>query len=165
MLCTAWARRLHSKAGERETDLPTAALPVGRRGLLDLGKIRIMPGPPRVTSPLLDVLEVLVAALADGGDQHGWAIMKATRRSGPTVYGVLDRLEDMGWVAGQWEAQNPDPSRPRRRFYQITPTGRIEATKLLLEHRPESLRRRSAALKPGLVPPDWPDALPQGGIA
>lgn len=123
-----------------------------------------MAGPPRVTNPFLDVLEVLLSALDSSSDLHGWAIMKETRRSGPTVYGVLDRLEDMGWVTGQWEAQNPDPSRPRRRFYRITPTGRIGATELLLKHRPQSLRQ-SAGPKPVLVPPSWPDALPHGGTA
>ncbi len=121
-----------------------------------------MPGPPRVTSPLLDVLEVLVGALDSDSELHGWAIMKATKRSGPTVYGVLDRLEDMGWITGEWEARNPEPSKPRRRFYRVTPTGQIGATELLLKHRPQSLRR-SVTAKPGRGLPNWPGALPQGG--
>ena len=123
-----------------------------------------MPSPSRVTNPFLDVLEVLVSALDSGSDLHGWAIMKAAKRSGPTVYGVLDRLEDMGWVTGHWEAQNTEPSKPRRRFYEITPTGRIGATELLLKHRPQSLRQITAP-RPGLVPPNWPDTLPPGGTA
>ena len=123
-----------------------------------------MPGPPRVTNPLLDVLEVLVSALDGDSDLHGWAIMKATKRSGPTVYGVIDRLENMGWITGQWEGRNPEPNKPRRRFYRLTPTGRIGATELLLKHRPQSLRQ-SADPKPRLVPSPWPGALPQGGTA
>jgi PadR family transcriptional regulator PadR len=122
-----------------------------------------MAGPPRITNPFLDVLEVFVSALDGDTDLHGWAIMKATKRSGPTVYGVLDRLEDMSWVTGEWETQNPDPSKPRRRFYQLTPTGRVGAVELLRERRPESLRRRAA--KPGLGLPGWPNALPRGGTA
>ena len=123
-----------------------------------------MTGPPRITGPFLDVLEVFVSALGSNTDLHGWAIMKATKRSGPTVYGVLDRLEDMRWFTGEWETQNPDPSKPRRRFYQLTPTGRTGAMALLRERRPQSLRR-DAATKPGLGFPEWPDALPQGGMA
>jgi len=123
-----------------------------------------MTGPPRITGPFLDVLEVFVSALGSNTDLHGWAIMKATKRSGPTVYGVLDRLEDMRWITGEWETQNPDPSKPRRRFYQLTPTGRTGAMALLRERRPQSLRR-DAATKPGLGFPEWPDALPQGGMA
>lgn len=117
-----------------------------------------------MTNPLLDVLEVLVSALGSDSDLHGWAIMKATKRSGPTVYGVIDRLEDMGWVTGKWEAQNPEPNKPRRRFYRLTPTGRVGATELLLKHRPQSLCQ-STDPKPGLVPSPWPDALPRGGTA
>ncbi len=45
-----------------------------------------------MTNPLLDVLEVLLEAFDnDRQELHGWAIMKAAARSGPTVYGVLDR--------------------------------------------------------------------------
>jgi DNA-binding PadR family transcriptional regulator len=95
-----------------------------------------MDGPIRVTGPLLDILELLVKAWQDNEDLHGWAIMKATKRSGPTAYGVLDRLEDAGWIAGSWEDQHPEPGRPRRRFYRLTPTGVAAARNLLAERRP-----------------------------
>ncbi|HUC25031.1 MAG TPA: PadR family transcriptional regulator [Streptosporangiaceae bacterium] len=123
-----------------------------------------MAGPPRVTNPLLDVLEVFIGTLHSDADLHGWAIMKTTKRSGPTVYGVLDRLEDIGWITGEWEIRNPDPSKPRRRFYRLTPTGLAGATELLRERRPQSLRPgRHAQAGHGL--PSWRDGLPQGGIA
>jgi PadR family transcriptional regulator, regulatory protein PadR len=84
-------------------------------------------GPIRVTSPLLDVLEAFLEAFDSRADDlHGWAIMKATKRSGPTVYGVLDRLEDAGWISGRWEDENPEPGKPRRRLYSMTPTGLSE---------------------------------------
>jgi len=47
----------------------------------------------------------------------GWQIMKGVRRSGPTVYAVLDRLEDADWITGSWEEAPPD-GRPRRRLYR-----------------------------------------------
>jgi PadR family transcriptional regulator, regulatory protein PadR len=87
----------------------------------------------RVTRPLLDVLEVFGSVKDE--DLHGWAIMKAVNRPGPTVYGILDRLEDMGWITGQWETGNPGPGRPRRRFYRMTPAGHAAATQLLLRRR------------------------------
>jgi PadR family transcriptional regulator, regulatory protein PadR len=120
-----------------------------------------MAGPIRVTNPLLDVLEVLLQAFDSRDDVHGWAVMKATKRSGPTVYGVLDRLEDAGWISGRWEDENPEPGKPRRRFYSITPTGIIGAREILRERRPQALRRRSRALGPAL--PGWEHVLPQGG--
>jgi len=97
-----------------------------------------MLGLTRVTSPLLDVLEVLMGARNDEAQLHGWAIMKATKRSGPTVYGVLDRLEDAGWITGRWEAQHPEPSKPRRRFYRLTDAGVIAARDLLAARRPQA---------------------------
>jgi DNA-binding PadR family transcriptional regulator len=110
--------------------------------LTDLDKISVMAGPDRVTGPLLDVLEIMVRALQNGGhDPHGWAIMKATKRSGPTVYGVLDRLEDLGWIEGAWEDPHPDKGIPRRRFYRLTPTGDAGARELLRERRPEALQQ------------------------
>ncbi|MDG4816900.1 MULTISPECIES: helix-turn-helix transcriptional regulator [unclassified Micromonospora] len=91
-------------------------------------------GPTRVTQPLLDVLEVLL--VAEDHDLHGWAIMKATRRSGPTIYKILERLAASEWVEGRWEVLRSDESRPRRRFYRLTPLGVVEARSLLASRRP-----------------------------
>jgi PadR family transcriptional regulator, regulatory protein PadR len=118
-----------------------------------------MAGPIRITSPLLDVLEVFLQAFDKHGDLHGWAIMKATKRSGPTVYGVLDRLEDAGWISGQWEDENPEPGKPRRRIYSLTPTGAFETVEILCERRPQALRRPRQPL------PGWQRPVPQGGAA
>src|SRR5882672_7148447 len=90
----------------------------------------------RVTGPLLDVLEVLVEAFRQDQLPHGWTIMKAVKRSGPTVYGVLERLEEWEWISGTWEELPAAENRPRRRYYQLTPTGRVEAQSLLAERRP-----------------------------
>ena len=104
-----------------------------------------MTGPARVTGPFLDVLEVLIQALLTHDDDlHGWAIMKATKRSGPTVYGILDRLEDMGWIEGSWENPGPDQASPRKRLYRLTPTGEAGSRQILRERRPEALSRKPA---------------------
>lgn len=118
-----------------------------------------MASPARVTAPLLDVLEVLLQASTHDTDLHGWAIMKATKRSGPTVYGVLDRLEDIGWITGDWEDHHPDPNKPRRRFYRITPTGTAGARQILTERRPQALRRAHRTV------PGWVYALHPGSTA
>jgi PadR family transcriptional regulator, regulatory protein PadR len=89
----------------------------------------------RVTKPLLDVLDLLLQATLEDHDVHGWALAKATQRSGPTVYGVLDRLEDAAWVTGRWEEQDEQSNRPRRRLYRLTPTGIVRADALLAERR------------------------------
>ena len=113
------------------------------RAYLNLGKVSPMAAPFRVTPPLLDVLEVLL----DAGEQerHGWAIMKASKRTGPTVYQVLERLAAAKWVQARWEEQHPELGRPRRRFYRLTPPGVASARALLAERRP---RAWTAPLRP-----------------
>jgi PadR family transcriptional regulator, regulatory protein PadR len=109
--------------------------------------------PERITAPTLDVLEILLQAQVEGGEPHGWAIMKAVGRSGPTVYGVLDRLEDAGWISGRWQDNPADPNRPRRRCYTLTATGSTAARDLLAARRPEAVtrpaRRRGPVPGPG----------------
>jgi PadR family transcriptional regulator PadR len=115
-----------------------------------------MDGPVRVTNPLLDVLEVLLEAFDnDKQELHGWAIMKAVARSGPTVYGVLDRLEDADWITSRWEDHHPQSNKPRRRFYQLTPTGVVSASRLLTARRPAVGHCSQQSTEPGLTFTRW----------
>src|SRR5690242_311965 len=84
--------------------------------------------PPRLNGPMLDVLALLLQAWEDRTEVHGWLIMKSVRRSGPSVYRVLDRLEDAGWITGSWESLPPRQDRPRRRYYRLTADG-VEAAR------------------------------------
>ena len=106
----------------------------------------------RVTEPTLDVLDVLLQAHHDSRDIHGWEIKKITRRSGPTVYGVIDRLEDAGLVRGHWEDQGPEASGPRRRYYSLTGAGVKTAAALLAERRGVRSRARLPAPRLTLAP-------------
>jgi PadR family transcriptional regulator, regulatory protein PadR len=127
---------------------------VASGALFDLGKIRAVTHPMRITGPLLDVLEVFLQAFNDGVQLHGWAITKITKRSGPTVYGVLDRLEHAAWITGQWEDQHPASSKPRRRLYRLTPTGLALTRDLLAARRPQGPHHH---LQPYRV---WPEPGP-----
>jgi PadR family transcriptional regulator, regulatory protein PadR len=122
----------------------------------------------RVTSPLLDVLEVFFQAFNDNAELHGWSITKTTKRSGPTVYGVLDRLEGAAWITGRWEDQHPESNKPRRRLYRLTPTGVTAARDLLAAHRPQALRHKTqhhqGRPEPGLAFIDRLRAVLSGGI-
>lgn len=103
---------------------------------------------------MLDVSARLLRAQEEGEALHGWALMKETKRSGPTVYGVLDRLEDCGWITGYWEDREPESKGPRRRLYELTPEGIAGVLDLLKERRPQelnNLRTRSRAVIPGLA--------------
>lgn len=113
-----------------------------------LDKIRSLPIPlPRVTEPTLDVLAVFLRAHAEGRRVHGWDIKKATGRSGPTVYGVIDRLQDAGWIEGEWEQQASDDSRPRRRMYKLQGSAVPAARALMAERRPVTAPLRHTRLR------------------
>jgi PadR family transcriptional regulator, regulatory protein PadR len=117
-----------------------------------------------VTNPLLDVLEVLLEAFDnDRQELHGWAIKEDAARSGPTVYGVLDRLEDAGWITSRWEDHNSQPNKPRRRFYRLTPTGVVSAARLLTARRPDTRYRPQRPTEPGLPFSGWLSSLFAGG--
>lgn len=79
----------------------------------------------RLTKPTLAVLAVLMDA---GPDDRVWGFRlcgKADLGSG-TVYPLLERLEQAGWVTSFWE-DPPPADRPKRRFYEMTSAGRKEA--------------------------------------
>jgi DNA-binding PadR family transcriptional regulator len=91
-------------------------------------------GPARITQPMLDVVQALYGA--SDCELHGWAIVKTTKRAGPTVYKILERLTDAGWLTARWEQHSPDLNKPRRRLYRLTPSGAQRAHALLSRHRP-----------------------------
>jgi PadR family transcriptional regulator PadR len=90
---------------------------------------------------LLDVLELLVQAAREDRELHGYLLMRETKRVGPTIYNVLDKLEDMAWITGRFEERNLDhPGKPPRRFYRLTGEAVPQAEALLRERRPGQVR-------------------------
>lgn len=74
----------------------------------------------------LAVLRVLLEAPAD--KHYGLQIGKAAQLRTGSLYPILARLEESGWVRGEWEMADPrDAGRPRRRYYTLTPTGHASA--------------------------------------
>lgn len=102
-----------------------------------------MPPLTRVTEPTLDVLRVLVGSRAP---VWGLALAKGAERAPGTVYPILSRLEERGWIVGEWEGES-DHSGPRRRYYRLTDEGRVEAASLLAARE----RRPVAATTPRLA--------------
>lgn len=96
---------------------------------------------PPLSRVVVDVVGVLLDAWQQDAEVDGWSIMKAVKRSGPTVYGALDRLEDAGWITGSWERRPTGDGRPRRRLYRLTAEG-VEAAR---QH--ETVREPGPALR------------------
>lgn len=98
--------------------------------------------PPRLTKPTIAVLEELLAATPDN---PAWGLsicMNADLGSG-TVYPILERLRERGWITSSQET-GPHPGRPARRHYELTGAGRLQATKALQE-------RKRRLFRPGFI--------------
>ncbi len=76
-------------------------------------------------------LELLILSSLEGGRRHGYEIGKQLeRRSGgriefkaSTLYSILYRMEDRGWIKGRWVERKGER---RRCYYSLTPSGARE---------------------------------------
>lgn len=88
---------------------------------------------PRMTSQTQMVLrQVLVEP---NREWYGLEVVQATGLPTGTVYPIITRLEQAGWITSRWEtpaeqAEDRQP-RPRRRYYRLTEDG-VEITRLAL---------------------------------
>lgn len=83
----------------------------------------------RLTKPTIAVLEALLSA-KDDSPPWGLSICREADLGPGTVYPILDRLAERGWVTS-YEETGPHPGRPARRFYELTGVGRQQATEAL----------------------------------
>lgn len=106
-----------------------------------------MRSPHRVTAATLDVLDVFVSDAPK--DQHGFKLAQRTRRPTGTIYPILMRLEDMGWLASRWDEDTPE-GKPRRRLYHLTEAGLAGASALLeaRRYRPANTSQRQLRAAP-----------------
>ncbi len=103
----------------------------------------------RITVP---VASVLAEFLDDPqADRYGLELMRGTGLPSGTLYPVLARLQQAGWVAAHWEQIDPtEAGRPARRYYRLTPQGVIDARAALAAlHARTGVRRPSGG---GLAP-------------
>jgi PadR family transcriptional regulator PadR len=75
---------------------------------------------PRVTIQTLKVLSTLISTR----DLSGADISRETGLASGTLYPILLRLEEAGWLESRWETEEPSSlGRPRRRLYKVTGLG------------------------------------------
>lgn len=104
----------------------------------------------RVTVPVAKVVSALLADPA--ADRYGLDLMKATGLPSGTLYPVLQRLQQAGWIAAHWEQIDPvAQGRPARRYYRLTAQG-IAAGRQALAELHAATR---PATEPGHPRPAW----------
>jgi PadR family transcriptional regulator len=90
---------------------------------------------PRLSAPTLKVLGALLSNPRD--ELSGAEIARLTKLASGTLYPILLRLEDAGWLDSHWEDGDPhELGRPRRRFYRVTGLGERRAKAAIRELRP-----------------------------
>jgi PadR family transcriptional regulator, regulatory protein PadR len=105
----------------------------------------------RTSKQTLALLNALVAKPTQW--HYGYALSRETELMSGTLYPILMRLEERGWLETQWE--NPQElsegraGRPPRHMYRLTASGRAWATEALAAARGASKSKSSrATLKP-----------------
>jgi PadR family transcriptional regulator, regulatory protein PadR len=109
-----------------------------------------MGGVPRMTLQV----QLVVRTLLEAGEAESYGLQLCTVTGLPsgTVYPIIARLEQAGWLESWWE--DPDlhatEGRPRRRYYRLSRDG-AETARLVLAR---SYRSRAGAI------PGWGKAIP-----
>jgi DNA-binding PadR family transcriptional regulator len=97
--------------------------------------------PIRTTTTLVKVLEVFLDDPA--AERYGLDVMRVTGYPSGTIYPVLTRLLDAGWLDAHWEDIDPVlAGRPARRWFRLTPHGEQSARAQLAAYRQRHAPRR-----------------------
>ena len=92
---------------------------------------------PRITGPTLKVLGEFFVRPAE--TLSGIEISRTTGLASGTLYPILFRLEQAGWLESEWEEVVPTQvKRPRRRLYRITALGEAKARASFREYLPRT---------------------------
>lgn len=80
----------------------------------------------RWTRQTRSLLAALLSAVGGDGWRHGYDLSRETGLKSGTLYPLLIRLTDRGWLETRWE-DSPEPGRPPRHLYRLTAEGRAQA--------------------------------------
>jgi DNA-binding PadR family transcriptional regulator len=96
---------------------------------------------PQITR---QVEAVFAALLRDATEpRYGRDLAREAKLAGGTIYPLLIRLEEAGWLESEWEDIDPHRAgRRRRRYYKLTGEG----ARVARRHLAETLNRLTAAL-------------------
>jgi len=87
--------------------------------------------------PTLSYATLFVLQALAQGHRFGFDVMDATGLPSGTIYPALRRLETLGYVESDWEddAQARKANRPRRRYYTLTKSGRLQLAEAETRYR------------------------------
>ena len=85
----------------------------------------------------LSLAAATILNAVSNGYSFGFDIVDMTGMPGGTVYPALRRLEDAGYLTSEWEKERVAQAelRPRRKYYEVTRTGRQALADALKRYR------------------------------
>lgn len=87
---------------------------------------------PRLSHQTLRVMKAFLRRSTEG--LAGSDLGRETSLPSGTLYPILVRLENAGWLSSEWELVEPSVAgRPRKRFYRLTGRGTNKARAALAE--------------------------------
>jgi len=101
---------------------------------------------------------VLRAMLAEpAAESYGLQLCAETGLPAGTIYPILARLEQAGWVRSNWEdpCAHVAEGRPRRRYYLLTSDGAEQARSAIERADRARVKLRSAGLRAGAPGVSW----------
>jgi len=101
-----------------------------------------MPRVPNRSKQTLLVLQSFLEARASW--QHGYELSQLTGLKSGTLYPLLMRLSEQGFLEDRWE-ESDIAGRPPRHAYRLSSQGRSFARAALSETQPATARRRRLA--------------------
>ena len=101
---------------------------------------------PRLPNSSPQTLSVLALLLESPRSWHyGYALSQLTGLKSGTLYPILLRLADQGWLETRW-AEPEQPGRPPRHTYRLTGEGAKTARRKLAEAAPSMMSGRLASV-------------------
>jgi PadR family transcriptional regulator PadR len=94
-----------------------------------------MPRPPNVSQQTLWVLAELLKRRSDW--HYGYALARGTALQSGTLYPILIRLAEQGWLETKW-TESDRPGVPPRHTYRLTNSGARAAAERI-DSRPQPL--------------------------
>lgn len=94
------------------------------------------------------VAVLLVMAEDPAAWRHGYDLCRETGLKAGSMYPILIRLADRGWLETKWETEIP-AGRPPRHLYRLTETG-LEQANEYAAAKVEAAKARGVRLRPRL---------------
>ncbi len=112
---------------------------------------------PRMTLQTQLVLRAMLAEPA--AERYGLQLCAETGLPSGTIYPIVARLEQLGWVESNWEdpRDHVAEGRPRRRYYRLTDEGADQAVDALarVDRARKQPRFGLGVTRPGISGMSW----------